>query len=139
MSAFISLLGSPSFLRRVLWADALSGAVTGVLQLAVPGVLAAWLGLPAALLTASALAIFVFVGLASFLAMQAAPPRPLLAALVIGNWAWVVACLVLAFAGALAPTALGQGYLVMQAVVVAVLAELQWMGLRQQRAVEAAW
>jgi hypothetical protein len=138
MSAFISLLGSPSFLRRVLWADALSGAATGALQLAVPGLLATWLGLPAALLTASALAIFVFVGLASFLATREAPPRPLLAALVIGNWAWVAGCLVLAFSGTLAPTALGQGYLVMQAVVVAVLAELQWMGLRQ-RAVQAAW
>lgn len=139
MSSFASVLRSPAFLRRVLWADALSGAATGALQLAVPGLLAHWLGLPEALLLGSGAAIFAFVLLAGFLAKQDVPPRPLLALLVVGNWAWVAGCVALAFAGVLAPSALGVAYLLMQAGVVAVLAELQWMGLRQRRAAEAAW
>ena len=51
----------------------------------------------------------------------------------IGNFAWVGACLVLLFGGAVSPTPLGQAYLVVQAVAVVVLAELQWMALRRLR------
>lgn len=134
----LSFTVSPTLLRKVLWADALSGAATGALQLAVPGLLAPWLGLPAALLSGSGLAILAFVALAGFLASRADMPRPLLTLLVVGNWAWVLGCVVLAFSGALAPTALGVGYLLAQAAVVAVLAELQWMGLREIRA-QPAW
>ena len=59
--------------------------------------------------------------------------RPLLGALVVGNFAWVAACGVLLFHGAVSPTPLGQAYLVVQAVAVLVLAELQWMALRRTR------
>lgn len=137
MSA-LSFTVTPIILRKVLWADALSGAATGALQLAVPGVLAVWLGLPVALLTNTGLAIFAFVALASFVATRVDTPRSLLMLLVVSNWAWVVGCVALAFSGALTPTALGVGYLLVQAAVVTVLAELQWMGLRQVKA-QPAW
>lgn len=135
--SLISVLGSPTVLRRVLWADAASGAATGALQLAVPGVLSAWLGLPAAWITASGALIFAFVALAVYLTTRAAVPRSGLWLLVLGNAAWVVGCLELAFAGPATLTAWGQAYLLVQAVAVAMLAELQWMGLRRaSRSVE---
>lgn len=122
---------SPSVLRRVLAFDAVSGAATGALHLLLAPVLAAWLGLPEALLQATGLAIFAFVALAGWLALQASPPRGPLMAIVLLNFAWAVGCLWLAFGGAVDPTPLGLAYLLVQAFVVAVLAELEWMGWRQ--------
>lgn len=126
-----SQLSSPAVLRRVLAFDALSGAGTGVLHLLLASTLSTWLGLPEALLQASGVAIFAFVVLAGWLALHAAPPRVPLMALVLLNFAWALGCLWLAFGAAINPTPLGMAYLLVQAVVVFVLAELQWMGWRE--------
>jgi hypothetical protein len=128
--ATMSLFNSPRFLPTVLWADAASGAGTAALQLLAAGMLAPLLGIPAWLLTASGVALLVYMALAAWLANAQPVPRGQLMLLIAGNWLWVAGCLVLLFAGS-GVTALGQGYLVMQAVAVAVLAELQWMGLRR--------
>lgn len=130
MSVF-AYLTSPAGLRRVLWFDAISGVGTGVLQVAASGPLSQMLGLPEPLLRASGVAIFAFVALAAWLAMQRTPLRIGLAAIVVGNFLWSIGCLWLALGGAAGATALGVGYLMVQVIVVAVLAELQWMGLRQ--------
>ena len=126
----MSIFASPRFLRSVLWADAASGAATALLQLTAGGALASLLGLPAGLLVASGLALLVYVAGAAYLASCEPVPRGPVWALVLGNWAWVAGCLALLFTGA-AGTTLGQAYLVVQAVAVAALAELQWMGLRR--------
>ena len=131
--SLIASLTSPVGLRRVLWADALSGSGTAVLHLALAGSLSSLLGLPGALLSASGILLLLYVALAGTLALQAVPSRALLGALVIGNFAWMVACLVLLFGGQVTPTPLGQAYLVVQAVAVLVLAELQWMALRRRQ------
>jgi len=137
MSVF-AYLTSPTGLRRVLWFDAISGMGTGALQLAASGPLSQLLGLPESLLRASGVAIFSFVALAAWLAMQRSPSRAGLAVIVVGNFAWSLGCLWLALGGAAGATALGVGYLMVQVVVVAALAELQWMGLRQGRLAVAA-
>ncbi len=131
--SLVASLTSPAGLRRVLAFDAVSGAATGALQLGLTGLLAQWLGLPGPLLQGSGIAIFAFVLLAGWLAVQAAPPRAALAALAAGNFAWVAGCVVLALGAAPALTPLGVAYLLAQAVVVFVLAELQWMALRRAR------
>ncbi len=131
--SLIAALTSPAGLRRVLAFDALSGAGTGALQLGLTGLLSTWLGLPEALLQGSGLAIFGFVALAGWLALQTEPPRAALAIIVVCNFAWVLGCVALAFGGAPGVTGLGVAYLLFQAVVVLILAELQWLGLRRQR------
>ncbi|WP_137920287.1 hypothetical protein [Hydrogenophaga sp. 2FB] len=131
--SLIQTLTSSTGLRLVLWADALSGSATAVLHLALAGSLSALLGLPTGLLSASGILLLLYVALAGLLALQSTPPRALLGALIVGNFAWVAACLVLLFGGAVSPTPLGQAYLVVQAVAVFVLAELQWMALRRLR------
>lgn len=124
-------LSSPAVLRRVLAFDALSGAGTGALHLLLAPLLSAWFGLPEAWLHASGLAIFAFVALAGWLALQPTPPRGPLMGIVMLNFAWAAGCLWLAFGGAVDATPLGLGYLLAQAVAVIVLAELEWMGWRQ--------
>ena len=131
--SLIASLTSPAGLRRVLWADALSGSGSAALHLALTGSLSTLLGLPGVLLTGSGIALLVYVALAGSLALQATPSRALLSLLVIGNFAWVAACLVLLVGSQVAPTLLGQAYLVVQAVAVLVLAELQWMALRRRQ------
>jgi hypothetical protein len=126
----MSIFTSPRFLRTVLLADAASGAATSLLQLTAAGALASLLGLPSGLLVASGLVLLVYVALAAYLATCEPVPRAPMWALIIGNWVWVLGCLELLFTGA-AGTTLGQAYLVIQAVAVAALAELQWMGLRR--------
>ena len=123
-------LTAPVTLRRVLAFDAVSGAGTGAQHLLLAPVLSTWLGLPEALLQASGLSIFAFVALAGWLAWQASPPRGPLMVLVLLNAAWTVACLWLAVGGAVHVTPQGLTYLLVQAVVVFALAELEWMGWR---------
>lgn len=132
MSVF-TYLTSPAGLRRVLWFDAISGMGTGALQVAASGPLSQLLGLPEPLLRGSGMTIFAFVALAAWLAMQRTSSRAGLALLVVSNFAWSLGCLWLALGGAAGATALGVGYLLVQVVVVAALAELQWVGLRQGR------
>ena len=136
--SLLSQLSSPFWLRRVLWADAASGIAIAALQLLFSGPLSVLLGLSAGLLRASALVLLAYVVLASLLAQRSGQPRWLLAVLVIDNWAWVAGCLWLAFGPAASPTGLGVAYLLLQAVAVAVLAELQWLGLRRAPAAFAA-
>lgn len=128
--SFTARLSSPLALRRVLAFDAVSGAATGGLHLLLAPELSAWLGLPEALLQASGVAILAFVALAGWLARQASPPRGPLMTIVLLNLAWAIACLWLAFGGAVDMTSLGLAYVLLQAAAVLVLAELEWMGLR---------
>ncbi|MCW5653210.1 hypothetical protein [Hydrogenophaga sp.] len=129
--SLLAYLTSPAGLRRVLWADALSGTGSAALHLLFAGSLASLLGLPAGLLLASGAVLLVYVALAGSLALQVTPSRTALVLLALGNFAWVAACLALLFGGLVSPTPLGQAYIVVQAVAVLVLAELQWMALRR--------
>lgn len=127
----MSLLSSPHFLRRVLWADAMSCLGCGLLQLAAPGALASWLGLPPALSLGTGTFLLVYGAFVGFLATRDPVPRPVVWLLVAGNLGWALGCVALLASGALPLTGLGQGYVLMQALTVAVLAELQWFGLRR--------
>lgn len=132
----MSVFQSPRFLPVVLRIDAASCAATGALQLAAAPTLAAWFGLPQALLTATGAFLLAVCALALF-ASRAPVRRPLVWIMVAGNAAWVLGCLELLFTGA-ASTALGQAWLVVQAVAVGVLAELEWMGLQRAPATALA-
>ena len=58
--------------------------------------------------------------------------------LIAANFGWALASLVLLLGNAVAPTLLGQAYLVVHVVSVALIAELQWMGVRRLPAWAAA-
>ena len=131
----MNLFTPPRFLPTVLWADAGSALATGLLQLAAAPLLAQWFGLPPVLLTASGWVLLAVAAYAAWCARQ--PRRPAVLALVAGNALWVLGCLELLFTGG-AGTLLGQAWLVVQAVAVGVLAELEWIALRRAPAVHPA-
>ncbi|MBX3610321.1 MAG: hypothetical protein KF871_10550 [Hydrogenophaga sp.] len=129
---------STTALRRVLALDALSGLGAAVLHLALADSLAGWLGLPAALVSASGWAVLAFAAFATILARQVVPARGALMALIVGNTLWSLGCLALAWGGHLPVTPLGQAYLTVLAVAVLALADLEFLGWRRPSALAAA-
>ena len=133
----MSIFASPKFLRNVLWADAAAGAASSLLHLLAAGVLADLLGLPHAVLVMSGAAMLVYVAGAMYLAAYEPVSRSGVSMLIAANWAWVGATAVVFMMNAGSMTALGQAYLVVHALAVAGLAELEWFGLR--RAPRVGW
>lgn len=134
----MSVMSSPNFLRNVLRLDALSCLACGLLQLAFPGQMARLLNLPAPLLAYTGEFLLVYAAVVGFISTRSPLPRPLVWALVMGNLGWAAACAGLLFSGQVAPSLLGTAYVVLQALTVAVLAELQFFGLRRA-ALQPAW
>lgn len=133
-----SILGSPHFLRRVLWLDAGTGLATGLLQLLASDFLEKWLGLPAQLLIGSGWLMLGCVAGIGMIATQATIPRGPVMALIVVNLLWVLACLTLLLGAWVAPTMLGKIFIATQAVTVGLLLELQWLGVRREPA-QPAW
>ena len=129
----MSIFSSPRFLSRVMWADALSCVGCGALQLVFSQAMNRVTGLPLPLLIESGAFLLVYAAAAAWMASRSVPPRRLIGLVVLGNFAWAAGCLFLLAAGGLSLTGFGVAWLLMQALVVVVLAELQWTGLRQRR------
>jgi hypothetical protein len=124
-------MSNASFLRRALVADAVISGSTGLLMLAGAGFLETWLGVPAALLRYAGLVLLPFAGLVGVLSRSERPSRTAVW-LVIGlNAAWVAGSVLLLVSGQLSPSALGTAFILVQALAVAVFAEMQYMGLRK--------
>ena len=116
-------------LRGVLAFDAATCIIMGLLLALLPMPLSVWLGLPAALLLGAGLLLFPC---AALMLLASARPHPLLVGLVVfGNVAWVAASvLVVVLMG---PAVLGAVFVVGQAVVVGVLAWVEWQLRAQAR------
>jgi hypothetical protein len=72
--------------------------------------------------------------IAAFIGFVAASSRPIAAGVwvvILGNVGWVVGSVLLLVAGGLAPNALGAAFVLVQAIAVAVLAELEVIGLNR--------
>jgi hypothetical protein len=124
-----------SYLKKAIAADALVSGAAGVAMMVGSTFLPALFGLPAELLFWAGLALVPFViELVLILRMKQVPPG-FIVALVAINVAWVAASLFVAFGPAFAPTLLGKLFVVAQAAVVAVFAELQIIGLKRARVV----
>lgn len=133
----MSVFESPRFLRNVLFADAASCLGSGALQTGFAQPLSQLMHLPAPLLQATGWFLIAYAVLAAVVATREPIPRAWVWIFVAGNAAWAVGCVAMLVAGTFAPTLLGQAWIVAQAAVVVVLAELQWTGLR--RAVPLGW
>ena len=129
---------SASNLRRVLWLDAASGLGMGLSHLVLAERLSGWTGIPAAWLQVAALVVFGAASLAGWLASRAEPPAGGVRLLAAGNFAWVAASLWLAFGAGLPLTVLGLGWVLVQALLVLVLAELEWAGARRAQGLAMA-
>ena len=126
-------LANWSLLRLALMADAAASGAVGVLLAAAADPLATWFGLPVPLLREVGLLLIPYAGLLAYLATRATTPRLPAQIIVAGNVLWVVGSAALLMSGVVAPTALGTAFVIAQALIVAVLAELQLLGLKRQR------
>ncbi|MFC7515344.1 hypothetical protein ACFQUU_10035 [Herbaspirillum sp. GCM10030257] len=130
-------LQSPSFLRRVLLADAAAGAVTGLLMALGADTLESLLQIPAALMQSAGIILLPLAVLIAYLATRQQPPRGAVWAVIICNALWTLDSFYIAFSEWISPNTLGQAFIVAQAVVVAVFAELEYFALRKSRALAA--
>lgn len=123
-----------NLIRFALTADAIATAATGAL-LAVGGALLADLtGLPAAATLPLGLFLIAFAALVGWVGMQRETPRGAAMLIVIVNGAWVVASVIVVLAGTFPLTLIGVAFVLAQAIAVAALVALQWVGLGRARA-----
>jgi hypothetical protein len=124
-------------LRKALQADAVLSGITGLLLPFTASPLAGPLGLPVGLLRWSGLILVLFAAFVAFLSAQPRVQRPLVFAVVACNALWALDSVLLLFTGWIEPTLLGEVFVLLQAIVVVVLAELEFVGLRRCTLVEA--
>ena len=133
----MSVFASPRLLRSVLIADAASTFGAGALHLLFTQQLTQLMDLPTALLTGTGAFMLAYAAAVGFVATRDPLPRSVIRLLAVGNFGWAAASVALLASGWIAPTGWGVAWVLMQAGLVAVLAELQWMGSRRLPA--AGW
>jgi hypothetical protein len=89
------------------------------------------LGLPVALMREAGLLLVPYVALVAFVGTRETLSRPAVQAIIALNVLWVVGSVGLLMSGYVAPTMLGTAFVIAQAIVVGVFAELQLIGLRR--------
>jgi len=122
---------SPTFLRRALILDALASGATALLMIAGAGLVESLLGLPAALLRGAGLVLVPYAAFVVYAGTRDIISRSAVWMIIVANMAWATASALLLVSGWVAPAALGYAFVIAQAVVVALLGELQYMGLRR--------
>jgi hypothetical protein len=135
MASFAELMDRPPvFLRRALLLDAVASGGTALAMVAAANYVDGLLGLSAALLRGAGLVLIPYVAFVIYAAIQPTISRPAVWTIVTANMLWAAASALLLMSGLVAPTALGYAFIIFQAVVVALLGELQYMGLRRPAA-----
>jgi hypothetical protein len=119
------------FLREVLLADAVLCAATGLLLAVAAGFLESFLAVPAALSRGAGLFLLPWAAALLWLARIDGLPRGAVRGVIAVNAAWALASLAILVGGWIAPNALGIAFVAAQAVVVAIVAEVQWVGMRR--------
>lgn len=127
----MTLANHPNFLRTVLLIDAATCVATGLLMTAGAGPVARLTQIPAGLLMTAGLSLFPIAAFIAFVATRVSswPAGVWLA--ILGNAGWVLGSLWLLVSGTVAPNGLGIAFVVIQAIAVAALADLEWLGIRR--------
>lgn len=127
----MTTIQSSTFLRRVLLLDAVSSGAMGVLLLTCSGLLAGLLNLPAGLLNEAGLVLVPFALAVGFLGTRSRLSRVAVWAVIGINAIWAIDSVVLLFTGWIEPNPLGYAFVIGQAAFVAVMAELELIGMRK--------
>jgi hypothetical protein len=126
-----------TFLRYALIADAVASGATGLMMIAGADLLTGLLGLPVPLMREAGLLLVPYVALVAFVGTREAIRFIAVKAIIALNVLWVLGSVGLLVGGFVAPTLLGYGFVIVQAVAVGVFAELQIIGLRRAEAAVA--
>ena len=120
---------SNAFLRRLLFLDAAISGGTGVVMLAAAPALERWLALPQSLLRSAGFSLLPFAAVVLYLATRDLVPLKGVWTIIALNALWVIGSAALLFL--VTPTGLGYVFVIVQAIAVAGLAEMQYVGLRR--------
>ena len=127
----MSTIQPAPFLRQALLADAVTTAACALFMLLAAGPLEGLLGLPSGLLRAAGAILVPFAAFVGILAFRGNLPAPAVWAVIIANGLWAADSIMLLLSGWLHPTPAGVAFVAGQAVVVAMYAELQFVGVRR--------
>lgn len=131
-SSLVAVFNAPStLLRKALSADALLSGLTGFALAFGSDLLGNFLGLKAALLLWSGIILIPFAAFVAYLAARDRVLRLWVIAVIVGNVLWAAASILLLLIGWIKPNLLGEAFVFSQAVIVAILAELEYLGLRR--------
>jgi hypothetical protein len=125
------------YLRQGLLADATTSGAFGLLTLLAAAPLEGVLGLPAMLVRSAGLIMIPWALCLGRLAMRESLPRPAVLAVIVVNALWALDSLLLLWSGWVAPSSAGTVFVIAQALVVALYAELQFVGLKRSTAATA--
>jgi hypothetical protein len=135
---FVTSFNTPSpLLRRALLADAALCAVAGIALVLAAGPLGTFLELPAAVLRIAGVIFIPFAAFAGWLGTRSRVRRTLVFVLIALNALWAVDSVLLLLSGWVETTPLGECFVVGQALLTAVVAEVEFLGLRRSTLVES--
>jgi hypothetical protein len=118
-------------LRYALLADAIASGATGLLLIAGAGLLESFTNIPVALAREAGLVLIPYVAFVATVGTRENIMRGAVWAIIAANAVWALASVALLVSGWIAPNVLGVIFVAMQAAVVAVFGELQFIGLRR--------
>lgn len=124
------IIPSP-FLRQALIADATTSAACGLLMMLAAGPLSGVLGLPEMLLRLAGLTLLPFAAVVGYLGLRERLARPAVWAVILVNAMWTADSILLLVSGWVQPTSAGYAFVIAQALVVLMYAQLQVIGLRR--------
>ena len=127
----MTISANTPFLRQVLLLDAAASGATGLLMASLATTLSGLLAVPAPLLFWSGATLLPFAAALVFLATRDEIAHWAVWAAIAINAMWVADSFYVAFAAGLEPNALGVTFIVGQALVVALFAELELTALRR--------
>ena len=137
-TTLVTTFATPSpLLRKVLAADAIVTGLAGLVMVLAAIPLSTRYGLPVGLLRWAGMICLPFAAFDAWLATRERLQRPAVFFVVACNALWALDSVLLLLTGWVAPTALGTVFVVAQAVLTAVFAELELIGLRRSTLVEA--
>jgi hypothetical protein len=123
---------NPSLLlRRAIVGDAVITGAMAVLLVAAAAFLGPMLNLNETFLRETGIFLIVYALLVGFLGSRELMPKIAVCLVIAANVLWTVDSIVLPFTGWVQPNMLGQAFIVAQALAVAIIAELQFIGLKR--------
>lgn len=127
----MTLLQPSPLLRTTLKLDALAGGAMGLLMALAAQPLGQLLGLPFVLLLVAGIVLLPLALVLYWMSNQMALSRTGVWAVIALNALWVVESIALLMTGYVQPTSLGYAFVIGQALVVLLFAELEFFGLRR--------
>jgi uncharacterized membrane protein YuzA (DUF378 family) len=126
-------------LRRALLADGLVGVITTSQLLLLTNWLSSLLALPGEFLFGIGVVLIPLVAFLLWLSRRESMGRAAVYTVIGLNALWVVLSLLVLLSGWFTPNLLGYAFVIVQAVVVLVFIELEWLGLKRSQVIPGAF